>query len=248
MDRLNEVTPKSLYDFYRKNILDNSYKIYISGALDDEDKFKKDFEKIFDNKNEKKSLEFNYQKYFVPGKYEHRYEKTKYEQSVLFINYNIKDMKDSDQMKFYMLQILLSSKENDLIYNYLRVKNNLVYSSKINSYRNYGTIDIIVYFNNYDYQKLIDLVNEIIFKLKEKEFFDYCKEKMVKASEYDLLYMEDEPFGEVADLVDVSICDDITYKEKLNAIKNIEYEEFIEFLDRLTLTKSFLFESGDKND
>ena len=248
MERLEESTSKKVYDYYKKNILNNSYKVYICGCIDDEDKFKKDFNKVFNNKNDKYEINANFYNFFVPTKYEHKEEKTKYEQSALFLHYNIKDMSEKDLIIFYMLFLILTSKENDIVYNHLRVKNNLIYTSRTKFNRDFGIIDIVIYYNDFDYKKLIDMTNEIIFKLKEEDFFNYCKEKMIKASEYDLLYLEDEPFGDIFDRIECELKDDMIYKEKLEAVKNIDYKTFSSFMDKVILTKTYLFESGDKHD
>ncbi len=245
MNYLNKVTSKKVYDYYKKNILNNNYFVYVYGSIDDE--LKNIFNKYFNNKITEFSLDAKFNDYFKFDKFIEKTEKTKYNQSVLYLNYIIDNMCETDRTYFDTLYYILNSKENALIYNELRTYNNIVYSSKVRASNHYALFDVIVYYNDYDYKKIIDMVNNTINSLRDKNKFNICKDRLVRSLGFDLLYQEDEPFGEIIERIESSISDEKTFKEKIELIKNINHEDFVKFLDKVVLSKTYLFESGDKN-
>jgi hypothetical protein len=48
-------------------------------------------------------------------------------------------------------------------------------------------------------------------------------------------------------MIETSISNSMTFEKKLKLIKDIDYDSFISFIERLTLTKTYLFKGGDKN-
>lgn len=247
MNYLNSVTSKDVYKYYEENILNNNYFVYVFGSIEDKDKFTKEFDRVFDKKITSFNLDINFNDFFKIDKYEEKKEITKYNQSVLYLNYIIDGMKEDELVYFSMLYYILNSKENALIYNALRTNNNIVYSSKVRASKHYALFDVIVYYNDYDYKKIIDIVNEAINSLHDKKVFDLCKDKLVRSLGYDLLYKEDEPFGDILELIETKISDEMLFKDKIEKIKEIDHKSFIKFLDKVTLSKSYLFERGDQN-
>jgi len=245
MKYLNEVTSGEVYKYYNKNITNNNYMVYIYGNIDDE--LITCFDKTFNKPIAEFNFDAKFDDYFKFDKFLEKKEKTKYNQSVLYLNYIVKDMCDDDKAYFDTLYFILNSKENALIYNELRTNNNIVYSTKVRSSIHYALFDVIVYYNDYDYKKIIDIVNSTIDSLRDENKFNTCKERLVKSLGYDLLYQEDEPFGKVFEEIEISISDEKSFKEKIELINNIEHKDFVKFLDKVILSKSYLFESGDKN-
>ena len=245
MKYLNEVTSSEVYKYYNKNITNNNYMVYIYGNIDDE--LITCFDKTFNKPIAEFNFDAKFDDYFKFDKFLEKKEKTKYNQSVLYLNYIVKDMCDDDKAYFDTLYFILNSKENALIYNELRTNNNIVYSTKVRSSIHYALFDVIVYYNDYDYKKIIDIVNSTIDSLRDENKFNTCKERLVKSLGYDLLYQEDEPFGKVFEEIEISISDEKSFKEKIELINNIEHKDFVKFLDKVILSKSYLFESGDKN-
>jgi predicted Zn-dependent peptidase len=221
MNYLNKVTSKEIYKYYQDIIVNNNCFIYVFGSINNKEEFNKSFNKYFNNKEVKFDLDLHFNDFF--------------------------NMNDDELVYFSMLYYILSSKENALIYNSLRTNNNIVYSTKVRGSKHYALFDVIVYFNDYDYKKIIDIVNESINSLHDKKVFDKCKEKLVRSLGYDLLYKEDEPFADILEKIEVNISDEILFKDKIELIKKIDHKSFDLFLNKVTLSKSYLFESGDKN-
>ena len=248
MKLLKDTTSKDVYDYYVNNILNNkNYFIYIYGNVKDKKSYLDRFNKVFKLDNNKKNYKVNFCKFRDNFKYTHKEEITKYNQSVLCFNYAIKGMLEKELILFDMFFDILDSKENALIFNELRTKNNLIYSCKLNQKRHYGFFNILVYYNDIDYKDIINYVDIAIKSLYKKEVFNECKDRLVKSLKYTLLYKEDDPFDKVYSNIETKICNGISFHKRINIVENTTYEEFIKFLDKLTLVKTYLFIGGDNN-
>ena len=162
--------------------------------------------------------------------------------------YQFRNITEEDIIKLEILYYFLNSKENDLLYTELRYKNNLIYQSAVKRYDNYGILDLVVFF---DY-KLLNKVEEAIYNifkdLKNKDNYELYKERLIKAIEYDILDEEDNPFYIVNETFCKKYFPNDLLKVKLEKIKNISFESFLEFLNRMILTRKMIMKSGEKND
>jgi predicted Zn-dependent peptidase len=247
VDYLNKTTSKDVYKYYMDNIYNNNYLVYIYGNLKDKNKYLEVFNKVFNRKENTSSKKVSFYGFRKNYKYVHKEEVTKYNQSVLCLSYTIKGMRESEVIIFDMLHYFLKSKENALIFNELRTKNNLIYSCKIYQKRHYGFFNVFIYFNDIDYKDIINYVNSSIKSLYDKNVFEECKERLVRSLKYDLLYKEDEPFDKVLSKREVKLFNGILFEKRISIIENTSYEEFIRFLDKVILTYSYLFTGGDND-
>ncbi len=245
MKELNKITSKDLYEFYKRSILNNKYIVYIYGAIDNNTESV--FKKVFNDKIVNYTLNPSFFLFDRDYDYKHKEETTKYNQSAVFLHYVIKDMKEKELMYQMMLYFFLESRENAILYNALRTDNNIIYSSKTINRKHFGCFDVVVYYNDVEYKEIQDIITKAIKSLYSEEFFNECKERLIKSLNYDLLYKEDEPFGNVLEVIETSISDEIKFKKKIKELNKINYYDFSCFLDRVVLTKSYLFKGGDKN-
>ena len=247
MEVLKSITSKDLYDYYMKYIFNNNYFVYIYGNVIDKNKYLEVFNKVFNTKDKVISKKVSFYKFRRDFKEEHKEEITKYNQSVLCLNYVIKNMTIKEGLLFDVLFDILSAKENALIYNELRTKNNLIYSSRIYQKKHYGFFNVFIYYNDANYKDIIDIVNNAIKSLYEKEVFEKCKERLVTSLKYGLLYKEDDPFDKVYSKVEVKFFDEIDFNKRIKLTEEVTHEEFKTILDKVILTKSYLFIGGDNN-
>jgi len=245
MKELNNITSKKLYEFYKRSILNNKYIVYIYGAIDNNTETI--FKKVFNDKIVNYILDTSFFLFDRDYDYKHKEETTKYNQSAVFLHYVIKDMKEKELMYQMMLYFFLESRENAILYNALRTDNNIIYSSKTVNRKHFGCFDVVVYYNDVEYKEIQDIITKAIKSLYDEEFFNECKNRLIKSLNYDLLYKEDEPFGNVLEVIETSISDEIKFKKKIKELSKINYYDFSCFLDRVILTKSYLFKGGDKN-
>ncbi len=244
---LKKLNVKDLYKFYKESILNNNYFVYIFGSIKDKKHVSDTFNKVFNKKPVNFSYNVTFNNFEKFDKYVHKEDKTKYNQACLALHYVIKDNKSKERAYYEMLVSILDSKENALVYNALRVDNNLVYSIKFRKFNHFGFFDILVYYNDVSYKKIIEIVNNAINSLYKREVFEECKKKLIRSLNYDLLYLEDDPTGYLFEKIKCDFSDDFTIKRLLKLYSNINYEDFVCYLNKLTLSKSYLFKGGEKD-
>ena len=248
MKMLKKVTAKSAYDYYKKSILNNNFATYIYGNLEQKKEILKSYNKYFkqNNKELKYELqEFNYPKF---KKYEEKNIITKYNQSVLNLYYQVKDIRDKDYYPLLTLYFFLNSRENDLIYKNLRRINNLIYDSKVFYSGMYGNLGIRVFFNKDDENIILDIIKMTFNDIKVKENFNNYKSNLLQAIKYDLYSSEDNSFYEIDNKIDSEVYIHHSLEEKLKEIEKITFDDMLDLLNRLTLTRKMTMIEGDKNE
>jgi len=244
---LKSLTPEGVYDYYKKGIKDNPFYTYIYGAVDDEEYILNTFNKYF--KQEEKTLtgDLEFFNIMKPSEYEEKEIVKDYNQSMLFLHYNIKDYTSDEYLKLVLLSSLLDSEENNLIYKKLRHDNNLIYTCNIRRNVLCGTYDVIVYLEYEDIPTVKKLINEVFESIKDKEFFEECKERTLKAMKYFLLELEDNPLNEAYTEMKYRFSYDVKPKERIEKLKDISYEDIMDLISRMVNTKTMIIK-GDKNE
>lgn len=129
IDYLSNLTKEDIINCFNKYISGIKPKVFINGNIDIE----KVEETISDYFNK-----LNLKEYKVLKDYNYFYNKSelidktdisKFYQSIVYMVYNVKDYKEKDFYKLYLINMLLNNSSSDLLLKSLRKENNLVYSS-----------------------------------------------------------------------------------------------------------------------
>ena len=124
---VQDTNASNVYEYYKKNVLNNKFVTFIYGKIEDEKRILEIFNKYF----KQDYYEFNIKVHiynFMPFKqYEDKVIYTRYNQSVISQVYQIENIKKEDSEILRMLYYFLSSRENDLLFNKLRNEYNLIY-------------------------------------------------------------------------------------------------------------------------
>lgn len=235
---LESITPESLYEFYRKNILDNTFIPYVYGNISVSDA-KKLFKKYIPQKEKEVSITTNYFEALPMKKPTYQEIKTKYNQSELFLEYQV-DMKEPDTKYLSTLINILTGSENNLIFDALRVKNNLVYDVRISSFSSRGMFVIIAFIPRDKYKETKHIVSSVFKSLKDKNYLTNCLNKLIKGLEVDLLKESDGQGKLLNDTInhDLGIR---TTEDLLERTKSVKPEKLIEFIDKIELTNEMFF-------
>lgn len=241
---LKRLDNKMLYDFYKKNILENTFIPYVYGNVS-EAKVKKLFKKYLPQEKENISFNINY---FKPLKMKNQSYKeviTNFNQSELFLEYQV-EMEESELKYFSTLINILNGPENNLIFNALRVKNNLVYDVRISSYSSRSMFLIIAFIPSNKYKETKRIIKEEFNRLKDKEYLTNCYNKLIKGLEVDLLKELDGQAKPINDAINKDLKINTT-EDLIKKTKSIKIDDLINFIDRVKLTNEMFFR-GDKND
>ncbi len=242
---IEEADEYNTYDYYLKNIKNNKFVTYIFGGIDKEEDILNSFNKYFkqDENNWRVKVKKTHFYPYIDSK--NKTIITKYQQSALDQCYQIKDIKKSDLDKLDMLGFFLNSRENNLLFNALRVKNNLVYETHLDIDDKYGFMKIEVLMDKKDLDIIRELIKETIYSVKDRNVFEKCKERLLVSLKYDHLYHLDDPTYEIYEYMKKEIKYADTYKYMCNAMKRIKYEDMLDFLNRLHLGKELFLEGGN---
>ena len=241
---LNELTSKELYNFYRKIIKNNNYITYIYGNITNEEEI---FNKYF--KQNKEYIEIN-NKFYKPLKFvefKRKEVQTNYNQTILKLVYQIKKIKPKDKDIFTMLYFFLYSRENDLIFDNLRNKNKLIYSSNVSLIFDRSYLNISIYLDKKDIEKSKKIINETINNIKIESNFNIYKERLLKALKYDVLEMEDNNYKRINRILSKQINNEDSLDKKYKMIDNISFKDMCDLIERLYLTRELIILGGNND-
>ena len=235
---LKQMTPEKLYEFYKKNILENTFIPYAYGNIAVSDA-KRLFNKYIPQKETSVTFNTNYFKLLPISKPTYQEEITKYNQSELFLEYQV-DIKESETKYLSTLINILNAQENNLIFEALRVKHNLVYDVMLKSFSSRGMFVIIAFIPNDKYKETKKIIKSVFTSLKNKEYLTNCLNKLIKGLEIDLLKEQDGQGKLLNDTVnhDLGIR---TTEELLERTASVKVADLIKFIDRVKLTNEMFF-------
>jgi predicted Zn-dependent peptidase len=248
MKLLNEVTPESVYNYYEQIIKNNSFFTFIGGAFDDEEKLLNTFNKYFNQEEKEIHFDIEFFNIHKVEDYQEKVFKKDYNQSMLCLHYNFKGYTEDEYIKLSLLSFILDAPENNLLFNKLRRENNLIYTFNFRSPKMRGFMDIILYLDKNDIDKAKELVDEVFDSIKDKELFETCKNRTIKAMGYDLLSTEDDPFYDFNIKMSTIMSYDWDLESKIERIKEVSYDDMMEFLSRMVHTKTMIIEGGDNHE
>ena len=244
---LNEVNEVDSYKFYLDNIINNKKHItYIFGNLDNKQKILDSYNKYFKNNNYSFKLDNKYFSFKKLLDYKEKEEITKYNQSVLQEYYQIKDISEKDEHLLIMLTSFLNDKENNLLFKNIRIKHNLIYDLYITYDCKNGNLELSIYFNIEDKDCIKKIIKKTFEDIKDKNNFNTYKNNLIRALKYDLDSALDERFFEAANIINSEISHFTSLEERLKISKKIKYEDMLDFLNRVVLTREMTFIAGDK--
>ena len=172
LDNINCLSLDDILNFYNKYIKNVKPKIFVNGNIDT-NKLNDIIHNYFNKLNlVPYKIIKDYNIFYNDNNYIEKIDKSKFYQSILYYVYNIKDYKEEDFYKLYMINLLLNSSSSGLLMNSLRKKSNLVYSTGSNVMLKNGLLFIKAVTNktNIDYVKII--IKELMNELNNIEKYD----------------------------------------------------------------------------
>ena len=238
---------KELYNYYKKNLKENSYITFIFGNLEYKNKIAKLYNKYFKQKNKKVILNIEIFKSLKTVDYNLKSVHINYNETVLKLIYQIENLKEEELILLDTLYYFLNSRENNLVFDVLRNKNHLVYTSNVYENRKHGYIEMDIFLNQADIGKAKKLITEVIENIKIETNFKIYKKRLLMALRYDIRSNHDNIYNHVRELILKNISDTYILKEKYKIIKNIDCKKMKSFLQRFKLIKEIIM-IGDKDD
>lgn len=247
IEKIKEVNPESLYEYYKEIIFNNEPIIYVYGDTS-ENEVGYLFKKYFNHPKKEISIETNYTSYLKVSKHLNHIEEThEFNESVLYMGYKVEDMVEEEEKDLILVKNILATPENDLIFKTLRLDNNLVYSSNVNCNARHGAFIISTQLQEKNKEKAINLIKDVMESLKDKEFVKTCIDKLLVGIKYELLSDLDSKFHDLNTRLDKDFSFSDSLEDIYNYYENIDIDKFIQFVDKIKLDTIF-FLRGDSNE
>ena len=247
-DLLEEVTPQSLYEFYLKNIKECQPSIYIFGNVDEERIYNLCDKYLYIEKFNNTERDYRLDYYLKPRR-EVNYveEESTFKDSAISFVYKVKDMTDEDIIYLNVIRDLLNSLSSRLLNKKLRDENDLVYSSKVLSYDNFGAFEITALINKNNVEFVKEKIKEVIEDLKNEELISPLLENIKDRKRVNLLRILDDKYALLSDFIVSDLGLDDTTEELYEKIKEVTACDIKIFIDRLILdTVYFLKEEENE--
>ena len=242
LDNINCLSLDDILNFYNKYIKNVKPKIFVNGNIDT-NKLNDIIHNYFNKLNlVPYKIIKDYNIFYNDNNYIEKIDKSKFYQSILYYVYNVKDYKEEDFYKLYMINLLLNSSSSGLLMNSLRKKSNLVYSTGSNVMLKNGLLFIKAVSNktNIDYVKII--IKELMNELNNIEKYDKNIYNILKRLELNKERELDNFYIATSDIINKYFETDLTTSEELEILKRISYDELKEFVDRMNLKATYVLE------
>lgn len=238
---IDKVTSKDLFNYYKNVIQSKRPYIFVCGNVDDEfiSILKEDF-KEYTSMNDFNS---DYIKpYKINKDVRNVEEKRKYNQSVVKVLYKIKDYKKEDQTLLSIVSTFLNSRSSNILFDYLRTKENLVYSTGAKTFENHGILFVTAKISSDKKNKTLETIFEVMNSLKDKKVISKYLNNIKDRKRINLERNKDSMDFIMNEFIDKILYDDLTSTEEYGIIKNISENDIVNFMDRFYLDTVYYLE------
>lgn len=237
---LDNINGKNLYDFY-KNIISNPPLVFLIGNVDEIKSKKLIKEILLDNKVSNIKFKKDYFIYVkdIPDEVLVVREKTNFSTSGVYCNYKVRNMNNyKDTVLLSIVKELLSSSNSNILFNYLRKDNDLVYRTGAYNY-DFGTLTLVSFTGNSNVDKVFEIYDKAMKNISDINYIDsklpLFVEKARVDSELDKEYLGSILFSYVDKYLEY------LDKKYYDVIKDITASEVKDFVDnRLVLVSKYI--------
>ena len=248
--QIDEVTAQNLYNYWEEKIVNNTPIIFIMGNID-----KQEITSVIKNyfiktNKEKQSLKTDYIHYLQPYRKEPQtiIEEKDFKDSALSLIYKVKNMKKEDKILLSLINNLLTSLSSRLLNKKLRYEYNLIYSSEVNFYPNYGLFKITVYINPKNKNIAEEKIKEVMNSLKDEKTIKPLLEKIKERRRINLIKSLDNKYSVMNDYIFKKLKIDYSAKESYELLKTKTTKDIIEFMDKLLLDTIYFLKEKENNE
>lgn len=238
---LDDVTPTGLYNLYKK-IVSNPPLVFMIGNVNEDEARERIKEVLLDNKVSKVRFEEKYNHFAVniPEECMIKEEKAGFKTSYVSYSYKVRNMSsERDMVLLKIVRNLLDSGPSKILFNTLRVENDLVYRCGANSNGVFGLLVIDAFTSARDISKVEECYREVMEKISDTL---YIEEKFPLILEKARLNEELEKEN-LTDILMNEVDRSLEYKtesfyEFMKDISSSEIKKFID--DRLVLVSKYV--------
>lgn len=232
---IEEVTTSNLYDYYRKNIIDNSPVIFVMGNVD-ENRINELCDKYL-YKNFKDKV-FDSELYYFMKLRDNILEvvdESSFNNSCLSIVYKLKDATKDDYIYLNFIRDLLTSLSSRILSKILRDDLEIVYSVQVIPYTHYGLLEVKAFINKDNMEITKEKIIDVINSLKNPDIIRDGVSNLIERRRIDVIKKKDNKGLIFEDFIDSTLGISNTLEDYYEKYKNISCEDISEFVNRLVL-------------
>ena len=242
---LDELTPEDIYNYYLEIINSKAVNIIYGNTS------KNRVIELYKKYNLYEESKFKIEKKYLTllpkfTKLKESNDHSDYNQSCLFFGYKVKDYSLEENRYLNLIGELIDGRECRMLFNALRIDNQLVYHYSTGGTLYAGGFTIYVYLSKHNKDKAIEVINTTFEQLKNKDLLKENIKKVVKGYEYELIYELDRNNTPYRDYCAKLFQQLPGFKETKEFYENIDLDKFISFLNRIQLD-TIVFIEGDKD-
>lgn len=250
LSQIDEITSQNLYDYWKEKIKNNTPIIFIMGNIEEKE-ITPIIEKYFIKYDkEYQTLETDYIHYLTPYRTTPQKitEEKEFRDSAISLIYKVKDMKQEDNILLSLVHSLLTSLSSRLLNKKLRDEYNLIYSSEVTFFPNYGLLKITAYINPKNKDIVEEKIKEVLNSLKNQNKITPLLEKIKERRRINLIRSLDNKYSIMNDNIFKTLKIDYTSEESYNLLKEKTAKDVAEFIDRLSLDTTYFLKESDKHE
>ena len=245
-NEIDQLTVEDLYNFYNEVIKTKQPAVFILGNVDKQ--FGEDLMNLFPNNLTANYFDTNYFKSFKKINKLKKIEESKnYSQSIVKFAYKVKNYSQEDTVILPFINSLLNSQSSNILHEYLRTKENLVYTASSNYYYNYGVLIITAKISSDKKAKTIETIYKIMNKMQDEKFINKHLENIIERRRINLEIEKDIMSSVLNNFLDTTLKYAKSSNEEYKSIKNIKPKEITKFIKRLELDTIYYLE-GTNNE
>ena len=245
LNQLEKLTKEDVYKYYQENIINNNYILYIGGCVE-ENKANEIYQKYFKQDIESFEKELDYYSFFEPTGEKYYEDEYDFQQSALFVEFRVGDLKEEDLEYYSLIANILSAPENDLLFKALRIENNLVYSSYTTKMYNSGIFFVEAYLKEDNKDKAIEVIKSVLKSLEDRDFMEECIARLKEGIETQLIRNLDRKYQELENKINQDL-EFRTLDKILESYNKMTVDDALKYLSRIEIN-NILFIKGDNND
>lgn len=244
LENIKELKNEDIVSFYNKYIKNKKPKIFINGNID-VNTLETTINNYFKSLDLKEyDIITDYNDFYDKDKLLEKHDVANFFESYIYMIYSVKDFKDIDTYKLYLINLLLNSSSSDLLLQNLRKKSNLVYScgSSVFLKNNLLIVKAITNKDKIDLTKKV--IDSTINSLKNIDDFKENICNILYRLELNLERQKDNFYILSDDMINKYYKSDKTLEEEIKILSDIDREELIDVINRLELIGIYTMEGN----
>lgn len=237
---LSNVTSERLYNVYKK-IISGPPLTFLIGNVDEKKSKELVKEIILDNKISNVKFETDYNVYVknISNSVEVVRENSEFSTSSVCCNYKVRDMCCyRDRVLLTIVKNLLSSNNSDVLFNYLRNDNDLVYRTNAYTY-GFGTLSLISFTGSKNIDMIFELYEKAMNYISDINYIESRLPLFTEKARIDNELDKEELSTILFDYVDKYLgYSNEKYYDVIKSIKPLEVKDFID--NRLVMVSKYI--------